>query len=165
MNLYSSIDYDGLPGNLLIVPSELRQIMARIAQRFLAPRQLQHVVGQCDVKVGYYVDGDNAEPLGLERTHMARVDDIERLGRLVADGRAVAVEIKRIATIEAVEQLSRYLELIRLDPARAACRGTWSPLKNRCPSKACARYCPLLAARLSQRTACRVSLGTPSPSR
>jgi RecB family endonuclease NucS len=35
----------------------------------------------------------------------------------------VAVEIKRIGTIEAVEQLSRYLELIRLDPALAACRG------------------------------------------
>jgi endonuclease len=35
----------------------------------------------------------------------------------------VAVEIKRIATIEAVEQLSRYLECIRVDPAKAACRG------------------------------------------
>jgi RecB family endonuclease NucS len=35
----------------------------------------------------------------------------------------VAVEIKRIGTIEAVEQLSRYLERIRLDPARERCRG------------------------------------------
>ncbi len=35
----------------------------------------------------------------------------------------VAVEIKRIGTIDAVEQLSRYLERIRLDPARAECRG------------------------------------------
>jgi hypothetical protein len=35
----------------------------------------------------------------------------------------VAVEIKRIAGIEAVEQLMRYLERIQLDPARAACRG------------------------------------------
>jgi RecB family endonuclease NucS len=35
----------------------------------------------------------------------------------------VAVEIKRVGTIEAVEQLGRYLERIRLDPARAACRG------------------------------------------
>jgi RecB family endonuclease NucS len=35
----------------------------------------------------------------------------------------VAVEIKRIATIDAVEQLSRYLARIRLDPARATCRG------------------------------------------
>jgi RecB family endonuclease NucS len=35
----------------------------------------------------------------------------------------VAVEIKRVAGIEAVEQLSRYLERIRLDPALGSCRG------------------------------------------
>ena len=35
----------------------------------------------------------------------------------------VAVEVKRTGTIEAVEQLSRYLECIRVDPAKAACRG------------------------------------------
>jgi RecB family endonuclease NucS len=35
----------------------------------------------------------------------------------------VAVEIKRIGTIDAVEQLARYLERIRLDPAMAGCRG------------------------------------------
>ena len=35
----------------------------------------------------------------------------------------IAVEIKRVATIDAVEQLSRYLERIRLDPAMAGCRG------------------------------------------
>ncbi len=35
----------------------------------------------------------------------------------------VAVEIKRIGTIEAVEQLSRYLERIRIDPALAETRG------------------------------------------
>ena len=35
----------------------------------------------------------------------------------------IAVEIKRIGTIEAVEQLARYLERIRLDPAMGECRG------------------------------------------
>jgi RecB family endonuclease NucS len=35
----------------------------------------------------------------------------------------IAVEIKRVAGIEAVEQLARYLERIRLDPAFADCRG------------------------------------------
>src|SRR3954469_5020759 len=35
----------------------------------------------------------------------------------------VAVEIKRVATIEAVEQLTRYLERIRVDPAMGDCRG------------------------------------------
>jgi RecB family endonuclease NucS len=35
----------------------------------------------------------------------------------------IAVEIKRVGTIDAVEQLSRYLERIRLDPATADCKG------------------------------------------
>jgi RecB family endonuclease NucS len=35
----------------------------------------------------------------------------------------IAVEIKRIGTLDAVEQLSRYLERIRRDPAMAGCRG------------------------------------------
>ena len=35
----------------------------------------------------------------------------------------IAVEIKRVGTIDAVEQLTRYLERIRLDPAMADCRG------------------------------------------
>ena len=38
-------------------------------------------------------------------------------------GEWVAVEIKRIGTIEAVEQLTRYLAFIREDPAKAGCRG------------------------------------------
>src|SRR5213593_2481616 len=38
-------------------------------------------------------------------------------------GEWVAVEIKRIATLDAVEQLTRYLGFIREDPAKAACRG------------------------------------------
>jgi RecB family endonuclease NucS len=41
-----------------------------------------------------------------------------------ADGASwVAVEVKRIAGIDAVEQLTRYLERIKLDPAFADCRG------------------------------------------
>jgi hypothetical protein len=39
------------------------------------------------------------------------------------EGAWVAVEIKRVGTIEAVEQLARYVERIRLDPALAACAG------------------------------------------
>jgi RecB family endonuclease NucS len=35
----------------------------------------------------------------------------------------IAVEIKRVGTLEAVEQLTRYLERIRTDPALGACRG------------------------------------------
>ena len=39
------------------------------------------------------------------------------------DGGWVAVEIKRVGTIDAVEQLTRYLGFIREDPAKSACRG------------------------------------------
>jgi endonuclease len=38
-------------------------------------------------------------------------------------GEWVAVEIKRVATIEAVEQLTRYLGFIREDSAKSGCRG------------------------------------------
>ncbi len=63
------------------------------------------------------------EPLRLERrewpTDLGPVDLMCR----DEDGGWVAVEVKRIAEIDSVEQLSRYLERIRLDPARAECRG------------------------------------------
>jgi RecB family endonuclease NucS len=40
-----------------------------------------------------------------------------------ADDEWVAVEIKRVAGIDAVEQLSRYLERLRADPGFESCRG------------------------------------------
>ena len=40
-----------------------------------------------------------------------------------ADDEWVAVEVKRIAGIEAVEQLTRYLDRIRLNPTFGSCRG------------------------------------------
>ena len=46
-----------------------------------------------------------------------------------ADDGWVAVEIKRIGTIDAVEQLTRYLGFIRADPAMAACRGVLAAQK------------------------------------
>jgi RecB family endonuclease NucS len=39
------------------------------------------------------------------------------------DDEWVAVEVKRVATIDAVEQLNRYLERIQRDPALGSCRG------------------------------------------
>jgi RecB family endonuclease NucS len=51
--------------------------------------------------------------------------DIGPVDLMCRDGEEgwVAVEIKRVAGIEAVEQLARYLERIRLDPALGSCRG------------------------------------------
>lgn len=51
--------------------------------------------------------------------------DIGPVDMMCRDGRDewIAVEIKRVGTIDAVEQLTRYLERIRLDPALGSCRG------------------------------------------
>jgi hypothetical protein len=50
------------------------------------------------------------------------IGPVDLMCRDAAEG-WVAVEIKRVAGIDAVEQLTRYLERIRCDPAFAACRG------------------------------------------
>ena len=50
------------------------------------------------------------------------VGPVDLMCRDASDG-WVAVEIKRVATIDAVEQLTRYLGFIRSDPAKQACRG------------------------------------------
>ena len=50
------------------------------------------------------------------------VGPVDLMCRDAGDG-WVAVEIKRVATIDAVEQLTRYLERIRLDPSLAEARG------------------------------------------
>jgi len=50
------------------------------------------------------------------------IGPVDLMCRDDADG-WVAVEIKRVGTIDAVEQLHRYLERIRLDPALGGCRG------------------------------------------
>jgi endonuclease len=95
------------------------------------------------------VTHDMGEPAGLEKDGVerelqeelaAQPDVLEESLRLVrrewptdigpvdlvcrdaADG-WVAVEVKRVATIDAVEQLTRYLERICVDPALAGCRG------------------------------------------
>ena len=64
-----------------------------------------------------------ADGLRLERREWPTdIGPVDLMCRDEAGG-WVAVEIKRIATIDAVEQLARYLERIRVDPAKAACEG------------------------------------------
>ena len=70
---------------------------------------------------------DNPAALGEElvlvkREWATEVGPVDLMCR-DAGGAWVAVEIKRVATIEAVEQLTRYLAFIREDPAKAGCRG------------------------------------------
>jgi RecB family endonuclease NucS len=58
----------------------------------------------------------------VKRVWPTAVGPVDLMCRDESDG-WVAVEIKRVGTIDAVEQLSRYLDCIRVDPARAGCRG------------------------------------------
>ena len=63
------------------------------------------------------------EPLRLVRREWPT--DIGPVDLMCRDdeGGWVAVEVKRVGTIDAVEQLGRYLERIRCDTSRSACRG------------------------------------------
>jgi RecB family endonuclease NucS len=56
------------------------------------------------------------------REWMTEIGPVDLMCRDCDDG-WVAVEIKRVATIDAVEQLTRYLGFIRADPAKERCRG------------------------------------------
>jgi RecB family endonuclease NucS len=62
---------------------------------------------------------------GLRLVRREWPTDIGPVDLMCKDGEDewIAVEIKRIATIDAVEQLTRYLERIRVDPALGSCRG------------------------------------------
>ena len=71
--------------------------------------------GGRDVVVG----SDQHSDLRIAHPVVARAHVLLRFGQ---DG-WVAVEIKRVATIDAVEQLTRYLERLREDPAMAECQG------------------------------------------
>ena len=64
----------------------------------------------------------------------------------------IAVEIKRVGTIDAVEQLTRYLERIRLDPAMGGCRGV---LAAQVDQAAGARCWPRRAASAASRSTSR----------
>ena len=56
------------------------------------------------------------------REWMTEIGPVDLMCRDCEDG-WVAVEVKRVGTIEAVEQLTRYLGFIRADPAKQRCRG------------------------------------------
>jgi endonuclease len=67
----------------------------------------------------------DAPPEGMRLVKREWPTDIGPVDLMCRDGDDgfVAVEIKRVGTIEAVEQLTRYLELICREPGFANCRG------------------------------------------
>jgi RecB family endonuclease NucS len=92
---------------------------------------------ECDIQSGLTKDGveaDLQEALAaapewcgegfrlVRREWPTDIGPVDLMCRDEDDG-WVAVEIKRIGTIDAVEQLTRYLDRLREDPAMADCRG------------------------------------------
>jgi RecB family endonuclease NucS len=96
-----------------------------------------HVMGSPEADVALAKDGVEAhlQELLAEQPHWCGegfrlvrrewATDIGPVDLMCRDeqGGWIAVEIKRVAGIEAVEQLVRYLERIRLDPELSECRG------------------------------------------
>jgi RecB family endonuclease NucS len=108
---------DRLEIRLLEVLSDVEHEMGEAAglEKDGVERDLQEALAADPTALG--------EPLRLVRREWATdVGPVDLMCRDKDDG-WVAVEIKRVGTIEAVEQLSRYLECIRVDSAKAACRG------------------------------------------
>lgn len=61
----------------------------------------------------------------VRREHRTEIGPVDLLCR-DAEGRAVAVEIKRQGGIDGVEQLARYLEFLERDPALRPVRGIFA---------------------------------------
>jgi RecB family endonuclease NucS len=70
---------------------------------------------------------------GLRLVRREHPTDIGPVDLLCVDeaGGLVAIEVKRVATVDAVEQLSRYLERIASEPGAGVCRGLLAALSVR----------------------------------
>jgi RecB family endonuclease NucS len=108
---------DALEIRLVEILSDVTHDMGESAalQKDGVERDLQEVLAAAPAALG--------EELTLVKREWAtEVGPVDLMCR-DENGEWVAVEIKRIGTIEAVEQLTRYLGFIREDPAKSACRG------------------------------------------
>jgi RecB family endonuclease NucS len=122
-------------GDLLVVRKRAGHTEDRLEIRLLEVlSDVEHEMGQAAALEKDGVERDLQEALaarpevladGLRLERREWPTDIGPVDLMCRDeaGGWVAVEIKRIATIDAVEQLARYLERIRLDPGKAACEG------------------------------------------
>jgi RecB family endonuclease NucS len=131
----TAIDEEGDPIERIVVRKQAGRSEERLEVRVVEVlSDVRHEMGEA---AGLEKDGVERH---LQEELAARPDALGEALRLVrrewptdigpvdlmcrdAGGGWVAVEIKRVGTIEAVEQLGRYLERIRLDPATAGCRG------------------------------------------
>jgi RecB family endonuclease NucS len=122
-------------GDVLVVRKRAGRTEDRLEIRLLeVMSDVEHDMGEAAAleKDGVERDlqlalAESPEALGealrlVRREWPTEVGPVDLMCRDEDDG-WVAVEIKRVATIEAVEQLTRYLDFIRLDPAKGECRG------------------------------------------
>ncbi|HLX33344.1 MAG TPA: endonuclease NucS [Gaiellaceae bacterium] len=108
---------DALEIRLLEVLSDVEHDMGESAalQKDGVERDLQLALAAAPAALG--------EPLTLvKREWPTEIGPVDLMCK-DAGGEWVAVEVKRMGTIEAVEQLTRYLDFIRRDPAKSGCRG------------------------------------------
>jgi RecB family endonuclease NucS len=134
------------PLNWMTPPTAIEEIGDRIVVRKVKgddqleihlAEVISDMTVECDVESGLEKDGVETHLQELladapqwcgEGFRLARrewptdIGPVDLMCRDADDG-WVAVEIKRIGTIDAVEQLTRYLDRLRQDPAMAACRG------------------------------------------
>ncbi|MGF0320881.1 endonuclease NucS [Nocardia fluminea] len=75
----------------------------------------------------------------VRREYMTAIGPVDLLCR-DADGATVAVEIKRRGDIDGVEQLTRYLELLNLDPLLAPVAGVFAAQQIKPQAKTLAEY-------------------------
>ena len=122
-------------GDVLVVRKRAGKSEDRLEIRLLEVlSDVEHEMGEAAELEKHGVERDLQEALAADPTALGEslrlvrrewateVGPVDLMCRDEEDG-WVAVEIKRVGTIEAVEQLSRYLECIRVDSAKAACRG------------------------------------------
>ena len=122
-------------GDVLVVRKRSGQTEDRLEIRLVEVlSDVEHEMGEAAALEKDGVEGDLQDALGADPTTLGEplrlvrrewptdVGPVDLMCRH-EDGAWVAVEIKRVGTIDAVEQLTRYLECIRIDPAKAACRG------------------------------------------
>ena len=121
----------------IVVRKRKRAERARTASRSRSPRcsrtsriPMDELAGLAKDGVEKHLQEALAEAPGrleaelrlVRREWMTEVGPVDLMCRDRDDG-WVAVEIKRVGTIDAVEQLTRYLGFIRVDPAKERCRG------------------------------------------
>jgi len=135
------VEHEGEPLERLVVRKRGRKTEDRLDVRIVEIlSDVAHDMGEAGAIAKDGVERDLQEELAtrpaalgeelrvVRREWQTDIGPVDLMCRDTEDG-WVAVEIKRVATIEAVEQLTRYLERIRPEPGMARVRGVLAAQK------------------------------------